>query len=149
MRPCPPAQTPVVCLPPTITRFARRIHLATRSTAAGASRSLRLTARCRARIARIYACWPSSSWTTRLCVCSCSLQSVLAIKEVSDVDCRYYDVEPFLFYVLTHCDEHGCHPVAYFSKEKRSAEDYNLVCLDRASCHPVPTLRTLHYRHAS
>ena len=30
----------------------------------------------------------------------------------------YYDVEPFLFYVLTECDELGCHPVAYFSKEK-------------------------------
>ena len=41
----------------------------------------------------------------------------------------YYDVEPFLFYVLTDCDEHGCHPVAYFSKEKRSAEEYNLACI--------------------
>ena len=41
----------------------------------------------------------------------------------------YYDVDPFLFYVLCECDEHGCHPVAYFSKEKVSSEEYNLACL--------------------
>lgn len=28
----------------------------------------------------------------------------------------YYDVEPFLFYVLTKNDEKGCHLVGYFSK---------------------------------
>ena len=39
----------------------------------------------------------------------------------------YYDVDPFLFYVMAECDDQGCHPVAYFSKEKRSAEEYNLV----------------------
>lgn len=31
----------------------------------------------------------------------------------------YYDVEPFLFYVMTENDVHGCHFVGYFSKEKR------------------------------
>ena len=41
----------------------------------------------------------------------------------------YYDVDPFLFYVLTEWDEQGCHPVAYFSKEKYSAEEYNLACI--------------------
>ena len=41
----------------------------------------------------------------------------------------YYDVDPFLFYVLCECDEHGCHPVAYFSKEKVSSEEYNLACI--------------------
>lgn len=41
----------------------------------------------------------------------------------------YYDVDPFLFYVMTECDELGCHPVAYFSKEKRSVEEYNLACI--------------------
>lgn len=41
----------------------------------------------------------------------------------------YYDVDPFLFYVLTEWDEQGCHPVAYFSKEKFSAEEYNLACI--------------------
>lgn len=28
----------------------------------------------------------------------------------------YYDVEPFLFYVLTINDSEGCHPIGYFSK---------------------------------
>lgn len=28
----------------------------------------------------------------------------------------YYDVEPFLFYVLTQNDSKGCHLVGYFSK---------------------------------
>jgi len=41
----------------------------------------------------------------------------------------YYDVEPFLFYIMTVSDEYGCHMVGYFSKEKYSAEDYNLACI--------------------
>eukprot|EP00727_Mastigamoeba_balamuthi_P002710 m51a1_g12436 putative ham group protein (494) ;mRNA; f:832130-834197 len=41
----------------------------------------------------------------------------------------YYDVEPFLFYVLTECDSHGCHVVGYFSKEKNSPDEYNLACI--------------------
>jgi histone acetyltransferase MYST1 len=41
----------------------------------------------------------------------------------------YYDVDPFLFYVLCEWDDQGCHPVGYFSKEKFSAEDYNLACI--------------------
>jgi hypothetical protein len=28
----------------------------------------------------------------------------------------YYDVEPFLFYIMTEVDEDGCHFVGYFSK---------------------------------
>lgn len=28
----------------------------------------------------------------------------------------YYDVEPFLFYVMTEADTQGCHIVGYFSK---------------------------------
>lgn len=28
----------------------------------------------------------------------------------------YYDVEPFLFYVMTEADSQGCHIVGYFSK---------------------------------
>ncbi|KAF7726989.1 hypothetical protein EC973_008184 [Apophysomyces ossiformis] len=28
----------------------------------------------------------------------------------------YYDVEPFLFYILTETDDRGCHFVGYFSK---------------------------------
>jgi hypothetical protein len=28
----------------------------------------------------------------------------------------YYDVEPFLFYIMTEVDDEGCHFVGYFSK---------------------------------
>lgn len=31
----------------------------------------------------------------------------------------YYDVEPFLFYVMTEADNTGCHLVGYFSKVTR------------------------------
>ncbi|KAG2381640.1 hypothetical protein C9374_006024 [Naegleria lovaniensis] len=41
----------------------------------------------------------------------------------------YFDVEPFLFYILCECDEEGCHMVGYFSKEKQSAEGNNLACI--------------------
>jgi len=41
----------------------------------------------------------------------------------------YYDVEPFYFYIVTEVDELGAHIVGYFSKEKKSAEDYNLACI--------------------
>ena len=41
----------------------------------------------------------------------------------------YYDVEPFLFYVMCECDDKGCHIVGYFSKEKESPDDYNLACI--------------------
>ena len=41
----------------------------------------------------------------------------------------YYDVEPFLFYVLTKNDEKGCHLVGYFSKEKLSSLKYNVSCI--------------------
>ncbi|KAL7528416.1 hypothetical protein ACHAWF_002549 [Thalassiosira exigua] len=41
----------------------------------------------------------------------------------------YYDVDPFRFYVVTEVDDEGAHVVGYFSKEKVSAEDYNLACI--------------------
>lgn len=41
----------------------------------------------------------------------------------------YYDVEPFLFYVLTRNDSKGCHLVGYFSKEKHCAQKYNVSCI--------------------
>uniref|UniRef100_A0A8C1K443 histone acetyltransferase n=1 Tax=Cyprinus carpio TaxID=7962 RepID=A0A8C1K443_CYPCA len=41
----------------------------------------------------------------------------------------YYDVEPFLFYVLTQNDEKGCHLIGYFSKEKLSQQKYNVSCI--------------------
>jgi histone acetyltransferase SAS3 len=41
----------------------------------------------------------------------------------------YYDVEPFLFYVMTENDEFGCHFVGYFSKEKRPSSLNNVSCI--------------------
>ena len=41
----------------------------------------------------------------------------------------YYDVEPFLFYVLTKNDSKGCHFVGYFSKEKSCQQKYNVSCI--------------------
>lgn len=43
----------------------------------------------------------------------------------------YYDVDPFLFYVLTEYREQdaGHHVLGYFSKENHSSEDYNLACI--------------------
>ena len=41
----------------------------------------------------------------------------------------YYDVEPFLFYIMTESDEFGCHFVGYFSKEKRPSSMNNVSCI--------------------
>lgn len=41
----------------------------------------------------------------------------------------FYDVEPFLFYVMTEVDDGGARFVGYFSKEKRSPKDYNVSCI--------------------
>jgi hypothetical protein len=41
----------------------------------------------------------------------------------------FYDVEPFLFYVMTETDDFGARFVGYFSKEKRSPKDYNVSCI--------------------
>ncbi|XP_060665883.1 histone acetyltransferase Tip60-like [Drosophila nasuta] len=40
-----------------------------------------------------------------------------------------YDVDPFLFYVMTEFDSRGFHIIGYFSKEKISADGNNLACL--------------------
>ena len=41
----------------------------------------------------------------------------------------YYDVDPFLFYVLCELDDRGYHPVGFYSKEKYSEVGYNLACI--------------------
>ncbi|KAI9208003.1 acyl-CoA N-acyltransferase [Polychytrium aggregatum] len=41
----------------------------------------------------------------------------------------YYDVDPFLYYIMTACDDVGFHLLGYFSKEKQSSEDYNVACI--------------------
>ncbi|KND90630.1 Histone acetyltransferase mst2 [Tolypocladium ophioglossoides CBS 100239] len=41
----------------------------------------------------------------------------------------YYDVEPFLFYILCEYDDCGYHFVGYFSKEKRASSQNNVSCI--------------------
>ncbi|THV02417.1 histone acetyltransferase [Dendrothele bispora CBS 962.96] len=41
----------------------------------------------------------------------------------------YYDVTPFMYYVMVQRDSVGCHIIGYFSKEKESAENYNVACI--------------------
>ncbi len=60
------------------------------------------------------------TWSRNLCLLS---------KLFLDHKTLYYDVDPFLFYCMTTRDEHGCHLVGYFSKEKESAEGYNVACI--------------------
>ncbi|MCJ1484669.1 Histone acetyltransferase, partial [Schaereria dolodes] len=60
------------------------------------------------------------TWCRNLCLLS---------KLFLDHKTLYYDVDPFLFYCMTTRDEHGCHLVGYFSKEKESAEGYNVACI--------------------
>merc|ERR1712045_652074 len=53
----------------------------------------------------------------------------LLVKLFLDHKTLYYDVEPFLFYVLTRNDAKGSHLVGYFSKEKHCAQKYNVSCI--------------------
>lgn len=41
----------------------------------------------------------------------------------------YFDVEPFIFYILCEVDKHGAHLVGYFSKEKESPDGNNVACI--------------------
>jgi histone acetyltransferase HTATIP len=60
------------------------------------------------------------TWCRNLCLLS---------KLFLDHKTLYYDVDPFLFYCMTKRDETGHHLVGYFSKEKESAEGYNVACI--------------------
>ncbi|OCT56690.1 hypothetical protein XELAEV_18004557mg [Xenopus laevis] len=42
----------------------------------------------------------------------------------------YFDVEPFVFYILTEVDRQGAHIVGYFSKEKESPDGNNVACYE-------------------
>lgn len=55
----------------------------------------------------------------------------LLAKMFLDSKTLYYDVEPFMFYVLTENDAKGCHFVGYFSKQKEdhNANGYNVSCI--------------------
>lgn len=41
----------------------------------------------------------------------------------------FFDVEPFMFYILCEIDKQGAHIVGYFSKEKDSPDGNNLACI--------------------
>ncbi|KAK5132434.1 hypothetical protein LTR08_009117 [Meristemomyces frigidus] len=60
------------------------------------------------------------TWCRNLCLLS---------KLFLDHKTLYYDVDPFLFYCMTVRSAHGHHLVGYFSKEKESAEGYNVACI--------------------
>lgn len=60
------------------------------------------------------------TWCRNLCLLS---------KMFLDHKTLYYDVDPFLFYVMTTKDDTGDHLVGYFSKEKESADGYNVACI--------------------
>ncbi|KAI0165024.1 acyl-CoA N-acyltransferase [Xylariaceae sp. FL1272] len=60
------------------------------------------------------------TWCRNLCLIS---------KMFLDHKTLYYDVDPFLFYVMTQKSEKGHHLVGYFSKEKESADGYNVACI--------------------
>ncbi|KAA0147235.1 hypothetical protein FNF29_07496 [Cafeteria roenbergensis] len=59
------------------------------------------------------------------CRCLCLLAKLFL-----DHKTLYFDVDPFLFYVLCEVDDRGSHHiVGYFSKEKHSPEGNNLACI--------------------
>ena len=60
------------------------------------------------------------TWCRNLCLLS---------KLFLDHKTLFYDVDPFLFYCMTTRTEAGLHLVGYFSKEKESAEQYNVACI--------------------
>jgi histone acetyltransferase HTATIP len=60
------------------------------------------------------------TWCRNLCLIS---------KCFLDHKTLYYDVDPFMYYCMTIKDEYGDHLIGYFSKEKESAEGYNVACI--------------------
>lgn len=61
---------------------------------------------------------------TEYCQCLCLMAKMFLGSKT-----LYYDVEPFLFYILTEYDEFGYHFVGYFSKEKRPTSQNNVSCI--------------------
>lgn len=66
------------------------------------------------------------TWCRNLC---------LLCKLFLDHKTLYYDVDPFLFYVMTIKSDQGHHVVGYFSKEKENAEGYNVACILTLPCY--------------
>ncbi|KAF7507741.1 hypothetical protein GJ744_010170 [Endocarpon pusillum] len=61
---------------------------------------------------------------TEYCQCLCLMAKMFLGSKT-----LYYDVEPFLFYILTEYDDLGYHFVGYFSKEKRPQSLNNVSCI--------------------
>ncbi|EGW31219.1 uncharacterized protein SPAPADRAFT_61797 [Spathaspora passalidarum NRRL Y-27907] len=66
------------------------------------------------------------TWCRNLCLLS---------KLFLDHKTLYYDVDPFLFYIMTIKSDQGHHVVGYFSKEKESADGYNVACILTLPCY--------------
>lgn len=66
------------------------------------------------------------TWCRNLCLLS---------KLFLDHKTLYYDVDPFLFYIMTIKSAQGHHVVGYFSKEKESADGYNVACILTLPCY--------------
>lgn len=66
------------------------------------------------------------TWCRNLC---------LLLKLFLDHKTLYYDVDPFLFYIMTIKSSQGHHVVGYFSKEKESADGYNVACILTLPCY--------------
>ncbi|XP_059098789.1 histone acetyltransferase KAT8-like [Tigriopus californicus] len=58
------------------------------------------------------------------CQCLCLLAKLFL-----DHKTLYFDVEPFLFYILCEVDRQGANIVGYFSKEKESPDGNNVACI--------------------
>ncbi|VDK74126.1 unnamed protein product [Onchocerca ochengi] len=58
------------------------------------------------------------------CQCLCLLAKLFL-----DHKTLYFDVEPFLFYVLCEVDSRGAQMVGYFSKEQGNTDGNNLACI--------------------
>lgn len=66
------------------------------------------------------------TWCRNLCLLS---------KLFLDHKTLYYDVDPFLFYIMTKKSDQGHHVVGYFLKEKESADGYNVACIMTLPCY--------------
>ncbi|KAK6455829.1 acyl-CoA N-acyltransferase [Scheffersomyces xylosifermentans] len=66
------------------------------------------------------------TWCRNLC---------LLCKLFLDHKTLYYDVDPFLFYVMTIKSDQGHHVVGFFSKEKESGDGYNVACILTLPCY--------------
>ena len=71
-----------------------------------------------------------SVWEIDGCIDKIYCQNLcLLAKLFFDHKTLYFDVSPFLFYVICEYSTSGFHLVGYFSKEKNSPENYNLACI--------------------